>query len=96
MALWKRVRYIYIPALMPYLRSGCRIALGMSWKSGVAAEVIGVPDHSIGEKLYMSKIYLNTADLMAWTMVIIAVSALFEKAVLRLLSIPMKGGGYES
>lgn len=92
MAPWKRVRYIYIPALMPYLRSGCRIALGMSWKSGVAAEVIGVPDHSIGEKLYMSKIYLNTADLMAWTMVIIAVSALFEKAVLRLLSCRRLGG----
>ena len=69
----------------------------MSWKSGVAAEVIGVPDHSIGEKLYMSKIYLNTGDLMAWTFVIIVISALFEKAVLRLLSGKrIEGGDYES
>lgn len=97
MSPWKQIRYIYIPALVPYLRSGCGVALGMSWKSGVAAEVIGVPDHSIGEKLYMSKIYLNTGDLMAWTFVIIVISALFEKAVLRLLSGKrIEGGDYES
>ncbi len=69
----------------------------MSWKSGVAAEVIGVPDHSIGEKLYMAKIYLNTADVLAWTAVIILVSVLFEKAVLGLLDcLVPQGGVYES
>ncbi len=80
-----RVRCIYLPALMPYLVSGCRVALGMSWKSGIAAEVIGVPSHTIGENLYLAKIYLNTADLFAWTVVIILVSMLFEKLVLWLL-----------
>jgi len=89
----ERIRYIYVPALIPYLKSGCRIALGMSWKSGVAAEVIGVPGHSVGEKLYMSKIYLDTAGLMAWTLVIILVSALFERAVLKLLSCLVPKGG---
>ncbi len=59
----------------------------MSWKSGVAAEVIGIPSHSIGEHLYMSKIYLDTANLFAWTFVIIAVSALFEKLFLSLLDL---------
>ena len=93
MTPWRRLRYIYVPAVIPYLKSGCRIALGMSWKSGVAAEVIGVPGHSIGEKLYMSKIYLDTAGLMAWTLVIILVSALFEKAVLKILSWPAPKGG---
>lgn len=81
----KQLRMVYLPALMPYLISSCRTALGMSWKSGVAAEVIGVPSHSIGEKLYMAKIYLSTADLFAWTIVIIAVSALFERLILRIL-----------
>lgn len=81
----RRVRYIYLPALMPYLISGCRVALGMSWKSGIAAEVIGVPAHTIGENLYMSKIYLATSDLFAWTIVIILVSALFEKLFMKLL-----------
>lgn len=82
---YSRIRFIYLPALFPYLISGCEIALGLSWKSGIAAEVIGVPSHSIGENLYLSKIYLGTADLFAWTIVIIAVSALFETLFLALL-----------
>ncbi len=82
----KKAHYIYGPALMPYLISGCKLSLGMSWKSGVAAEVIGVPAHSIGEKLYMAKIYLNTADLFAWTLVIILISAGGEKLFLYLLN----------
>ena len=92
----KKIHYIYLPALLPYLKSGCKIALGMSWKSGVAAEVIGVPTNSIGERLYMSKIYLNTSDLLAWTFVIIMISALFERVVLWLLSrLEPKGGIHE-
>ncbi|MDR0922923.1 MAG: ABC transporter permease subunit [Hungatella sp.] len=87
----KKLLYIYRPALLPYLISGCRVALGMGWKSGVAAEVIGVPNHSIGEKLYMAKIYLSTADLFAWTLVIIVISALFEKFFLWLLSLADAG-----
>lgn len=82
---WNKILYIYLPALMPYLISSCKAALGMSWKSGIAAEVIGVPSNSIGEKLYMSKIYLMTSDLFAWTFVIIIISALFEYVFLLLL-----------
>ena len=41
--------YIYRPALKPFLLSAFQLSLGMCWKSGVAAEVIGTPSHSIGE-----------------------------------------------
>ncbi len=85
MPLFNRIRCIYIPAVLPYLLSGCRTALGMSWKSGIAAEVIGIPTNSIGEQLYYSKLYLDTAGLFAWTAVIIAISALFEALFLGLL-----------
>ena len=82
-----RFFYIYRPALMPYLSSCLKISLGMSWKSGVAAEVIGLPDFSLGERLYMSKIYLDTAGLFAWTLMIVLISYLFEKVVLLLIKI---------
>ena len=85
-SLWKKIRFIYLPALLPFLMNGCRMALGMSWKSGVAAEVIGLPSVSVGERLYMSKIYLETADLFAWTFTIIIVSTLSEHIFLFLLS----------
>lgn len=79
---WNRFCYLYRPAVMPYLISCLKISLGMGWKSGVAAEVIGVPEFSLGERLYMSKIYLDTAGLFAWTLMVILLSFLFEKAVL--------------
>ena len=79
-----RFFYIYRPALQPYLYSSMRTALGMSWKSGVAAEVIGIAELSIGGQLYMSKIYLDTAGVFAWTAVVILLSFLFEKLVMRL------------
>lgn len=85
MPLWNRFFYIYRPALKPFLYSSLKVSLGMCWKSGVAAEVIGTPDYSIGEALYMSKIYLNTAGVFAWTAVIIIASVLFERVVLWLV-----------
>ena len=73
------------PILYTNVLAGCAAALGMSWKAGVAAEVIGVVAGSLGERLYDAKIYLQTADLLAWTVVIVALSALFERLVLALL-----------
>ena len=61
------------------------MALGLCWKAGVAAEVIGIPDGSIGERLYMAKVYLNTPDLFAWTIVIVLISLVFERLFLALV-----------
>ena len=91
---WKRrLRMIYLPAIRPFLLAGSAAALGMSWKAGVAAEVIGVVSGSIGERLYDAKIYLQTADLLAWTVVIVALSAGFEWLMLRLLRRVFRGLG---
>ncbi len=79
---WNRFFYIYCPSLKPFLYGSMKNSLGMCWKSGVAAEVIGTPDYSIGEQLYLSKVYLDTAGVFAWTAVIILLSILFEKFVM--------------
>ena len=81
----RRLVYIWLPQIRPYLMSACTTSLGMSWKAGVAAEIIGIPDGSIGEMLYHAKAYLNTVDLFAWTVVIVVVSIGFEKLFLALL-----------
>lgn len=80
--LWRRIRYIYVSEMMAYIRAACSIALGMCWKAGIAAEVIGIPSGSIGEKLYEAKIYLETPDLFAWTFAVILLSIGFEKIFL--------------
>lgn len=79
-----RLLFLYRPALKPFLMGSMKTALGLAWKSGVAAEVIGYPKWSIGERLYMSKISLDTAGIFAWTVVVCLLSFLFEKLVLAL------------
>ncbi len=81
---WSRFFYIYRPQLKPFLWGSLKVSLGMCWKAGVAAEVIGIPAHSIGERLYLSKIYLDTAGVFAWTAVVVLISSLLEKLVLGL------------
>ena len=75
----KKLQFIYLSQVMPYAVTACKLGLGLCWKAGIAAEVIGIPAGSIGEKLYKAKVYLETPDLFAWTIVIIAVSVGFEK-----------------
>ena len=82
---WYRFLYVYRPAFMPFVLSSCQVSLGMSWKSGIMAEVIGTPRPSIGREMYAAKTYLQTADLFAWTIVVIILSLLFEKAFLWLM-----------
>ena len=91
MSLVRKIRYIYLPSVMPYFLSACSIGVGMSWKSGIAAEVIGISKHSIGNQLYQAKLYLMTPELFAWTFVVIGISILMEQGTVRLIEIWKKG-----
>lgn len=82
---YHRLRYIYLPAVLPYVLSACSVAAGLAWKSGIAAEVIGVVGNTIGNHLYQAKIYMEMPVLFAWTIVIIGISILFESGLKYLL-----------
>ncbi len=77
-----RFLWIYRPSYLPYLHSGVSVSLGMCFKAGIAAEIIGLPELSIGERLYRDKIYLNTAGVFAWVVVILIVCSLTERLML--------------
>lgn len=77
----KKFAYIFLPNILPYILSACSLAIGISWKSGIAAEIIGLARNSIGNELYKTKIYLMTPELFAWTIVIILLSAICELVI---------------
>lgn len=81
----RRLRGIYLPQVMPYFRTAVSLGLGLCWKAGAAAEIIGLPAGSMGERLYTAKVYFQTADLFAWTVTIVAVSVAFERLFLALV-----------
>lgn len=92
----RRARYIYMPAALPYLRSGILSSLGLAWKSGVAAEVLCTPREAIGTQVYYSKLYLETPSLFAWTLVVVALSLVLEWMIRLSLGKSAGGDGNET
>lgn len=87
---YNKICFIYVPSVLPYLCSSCSVAIGLAWKSGIAAEVIGITKNSIGHHLYQSKIYLEMPELFAWSFVIIVISIFSEYIVVFLLQLFQK------
>ena len=83
---WRRVRAIDVPAVAPFFVTACATGIGMAWKAGVAAEVIAVAYGSIGGELYQAKLFLASADVFAWTMVIVGLSVASQAIVLRVVA----------
>ena len=75
----KTVMLIYLPSLRPYFLSAITTAMGLAWKSGVAAEVLCTPPNAIGTQIYSTKLYLEVPDLFAWSAVVVALSLLLER-----------------
>lgn len=73
------LRSVYVPSIAPFFMTAATTSLGLGWKAGVATEVLGRPAFSLGGSLYEAKIYLESADLLAYTCVVIIISLLLER-----------------
>lgn len=89
----RRISGIALPSILPYLLAACRAALGLAFKAGVAAEVLAVPERSLGRAIYESKLYLQTERLFAYALTVVLLSVAIERLVLFLLpkQCPNKG-----
>lgn len=88
----KKLTGILLPEIRPYFMAACRAAISLAWKAGVAAEVLAVPERSIGRAIYESRLYLLTEELFAYTLTVIVISALLEQALLYLIAPSAKKG----
>jgi len=77
----KKIKYIYLPSLSSHIKSAVSLAIGMAFRGGITAEVVGQPLKSIGNGLYRSKINLATSDMLAWTLVAVLSAFLVEKLI---------------
>lgn len=76
---WKTVTLICLPSLRPYILTALTTATGLAWKSGVAAEVLCLPEPSLGQRIYYTKYYLDIPELFAWTAAVVTLSILLER-----------------
>lgn len=74
----QRFRYIYFPASRDYLFAGIATAMGFGWRSVIIGEVLAVPIHGIGSGMKKAQAFIEMKELLAWTVVAIVVSFVFD------------------
>lgn len=79
------VKSIYFHSVLPYFTSAATTSMGLAWKAGIAAEVLSTPQFSIGGAIHSAKIYLETVDLFAWSIVVILMSVFLEYIMMRII-----------
>lgn len=75
------IKDIYIPTIYNYLSPVIGAALGLTMKTVIAGEVLGQPRYSIGGSLQLEKLYLNTAGVFAWIIIIVLMATIIEHLV---------------
>ncbi len=75
---------IYLPAIRSDINAALRLVCGISWKAVIAAEVLSIPDFSLGYEMMNAKYYLETDRLFAYIIAIVCLSLIFERLVMGL------------
>lgn len=81
----RRIFLVDVPQMFPQIATSAVTALGFAWKAVITAEVLSLPRFAVGNRMYLSKLYLETPDMFAWTLLVIALSLCLEMA-LRMLT----------
>jgi NitT/TauT family transport system permease protein len=75
------IREVYIPAIMPFIISGASSAMGIGWRAIIIGEVLSQPEYGIGTLMQEAQTFLNVDAVLAWTIVAVAISYVFEKLI---------------
>lgn len=81
----KRLKYLIFPSLLKYFIPSLITAVGLAWKSEIAAEIIAYTKNSIGQYINDANYMYDSASVFAWTLVIIVLSISLEFMTKRLL-----------
>ena len=73
---------IYLPTILPYFFSGARLAFGFGWRVSLVAETLGASS-GVGYRLRQAADLIQTDQVFAWTIVMIAMMAALEMCVLK-------------
>lgn len=73
-----QLKKVYLPAMLPFVLSNMAVALNLSFKVAIMAEVLNQPHFGIGKSMLLSKLTLDMVDLFAWTAWIILLGLLFD------------------
>lgn len=69
---------VYLPASKKIIFDGVSTSMGFGWRAIIIGEVLAQPVRGIGTAMKHAQAFINVSELIAWTVVAIAVSYFFE------------------
>lgn len=63
-----KAAFVYIPTLAPQVALQCRSTIALAVKVCIAGEALAMPRSGIGVEMYVARVNLDTANLLAWTL----------------------------
>lgn len=72
---------VYLPAIVPFIISGASSAMGIGWRAIIIGEVLSQPVYGIGTRMQVAQTFLNVDAVIAWTLIAILISFIFEKMI---------------
>ena len=82
----QRFSQVWLPSVRSYLQAAVTTGFGFAWKAGVAAEILCWPADSIGYRIAAAKHLLETAEVFAWTAMVVILSVVLERLLRRLMN----------
>ena len=80
----QRLGVLVMPSILSYLLPAVITSVGLAWKAEVAAEIM--TNSNMGKLIYNFKtVSYDTASIFAWTVIIVALSMIFEGLTKRFL-----------
>lgn len=90
MGLWRRVRFVIVPQLMPFVLTAARTGLSLIWKIVLVFEVLG-SDGGVGFRIGIFFQNFDITGILAYTMAFMALVIAFEYGVMRRLEARILG-----
>lgn len=81
---YKIIKEVYLPAIIPFIFSGASSAMGFGWRAIIIGEVLSQPRFGIGTLMQSAQTYLLVNEVIAWTIIAIIISSLFELVIRRI------------
>ncbi|HHX60078.1 MAG TPA: ABC transporter permease subunit [Epulopiscium sp.] len=88
------IRYIYIPSILNNIMAIFSSSIGLCLKIVIGGEVLGQPQNSIGTSIQTEKMYLNTAGVLGWIVILVILSLVIDimaKTFVELIKVIRKG-----
>lgn len=85
LSLMKTFFAVKLPSVMPFFLNAIVQSFGLCWKVVIAGEVMCIPKKGLGSLMQVSQVHLETATVIAATVILVTVSFAMEQSLKKII-----------